>query len=135
MKKIVSLAILGILTATFVYAQQMPSREAILIDKLLNEIAGLKAQVVPAGAILSFDMEKCPDGWREYLPASGRFIVGAGGGRDKNGTEKDFGRGVPRKDQDGEYTHTLSIGEMPSHTHRLNRTKGKNGDGHFPDWS
>lgn len=41
---------------------------------------------VPTGAVVGFDLEKCPDeGWREYKPGYGRFIRGV----DKSGTKID----------------------------------------------
>ena len=31
---------------------------------------------VPSGAVVAFDLEECPDGWRRYVNADGRVIVG-----------------------------------------------------------
>ena len=31
---------------------------------------------VPPGAVVAFDLEKCPDGWRPHVYAAGRVIVG-----------------------------------------------------------
>jgi hypothetical protein len=42
------------------------------LKKLWSEVEALKKQAVPAGAVISFDLEKCPEGWKEYQsgPAS-----------------------------------------------------------------
>ena len=31
---------------------------------------------LPPGAIIAFDLDKCPDGWEEFLSAEGRFLRG-----------------------------------------------------------
>lgn len=43
---------------------------------------------VPAGAVMSFDLTICPEGWSDYLPARGRFVRGIdnGVGIDPDGT-------------------------------------------------
>jgi hypothetical protein len=40
---------------------------------------------VPAGAVIAFELKRCPSGWIEYEPAYGRFIRGI----DKTGTQID----------------------------------------------
>ncbi len=35
-----------------------------------------KAGVTPTGAIVFFDSATCPQGWSEYVPARGRFVLG-----------------------------------------------------------
>ena len=52
--------------------------------------------------------------WESY--GQGRTLVGAGEGTDTNGTRQSFLAGTTG----GEYSHTLSIAEMPSHTHIQN---------------
>lgn len=47
--------------------------------------------------------------------AQGRAIVGVGTGTDSNGTSKSFSAG----NNNGEYSHKLTINEMPSHTHEI----------------
>ena len=61
-------------------------------------------ETVPAGGVMAFNLASCPTGWSLYGAANGRTIIGVGGGY----TLGDIG---------GEETHTLSIAEMPSHTH------------------
>lgn len=48
------------------------------------------------------------------LIAEGKTLIGAGTGTDINGVEKTFNIG----DEVGEYEHTLTVDEMPSHSHR-----------------
>ena len=52
--------------------------------------------------------------WEKY--AQGRTIIGDGTGTDSNGLVQTFTNGS----MGGEYTHTLNISEMPSHTHTQN---------------
>jgi len=52
--------------------------------------------------------------WEKY--SQGRTLIGDGEYTDKNGVTKTFAVG----DADaGEYNHTLTVAEMPSHTHRI----------------
>jgi hypothetical protein len=127
--------LVGLSAASLVNAQPQLSAEARLLQSLIKEIDELKASVVPGGAVVPFDADTCPPGWQEYVPASGRFIAGVGRGRDKNGYEIQLNRGTPPADVEGEYVHTLTVAEIPSHTHRVFRTQGKAGNGAFPDWS
>jgi hypothetical protein len=53
-------------------------------------------------------------GWNRI--AEGRFVVGVGAGTDSNLKGKSFSGG----ENYGEYEHTLTISEMPAHTHDLN---------------
>lgn len=46
--------------------------------------------------------------------AQGRFIVGVGEGTDANSETRTYPQG---EDSVGEYEHTLTVAEMPSHTH------------------
>ena len=52
--------------------------------------------------------------WEKY--SQGRTIIGEGTGTDSNGLVQTFTNGSTG----GEYTHTLNISEMPSHTHTQN---------------
>ena len=49
--------------------------------------------------------------WTPY--AQGRVLVGAGTGTDANGLQRSFSDGSTG----GEYTHTMTSSEMPSHSH------------------
>lgn len=48
--------------------------------------------------------------------AEGKFIAGVGTGTDANGATKAYAAG---DDATGEYNHTLSVDEIPSHTHPI----------------
>lgn len=49
--------------------------------------------------------------WEVFAP--GRVLIGAGKGTDVNGTSMEFAVGATG----GEYSHQLTVGEMPSHNH------------------
>ena len=49
--------------------------------------------------------------WEAY--AQGRVLIGVGEGTDANGVKKTFNAGATG----GEYEHTLTVGEIPSHSH------------------
>ena len=49
------------------------------------------------------------------LTAQGRVLIGAGTGTDINGTSMKFKEG----DTGGEYTHKLTVDEMPDHKHKI----------------
>lgn len=70
------------------------------------------ASSFPPGMASAFNLASCPTGWSPVTAARGRFIVGAGtlGG-------DNYGVG----DTGGEARHTLTIGEMPTHTHDYTR--------------
>ena len=58
---------------------------------------------------------------------NGRVAIGSGIGTDVNSTSKTFTLG----DSNGEYTHQLTINEMPAHKHTFNSWYGANGaNGH-----
>jgi hypothetical protein len=61
---------------------------------------------VPAGAVMAFDLAACPSGWTELTGARGRAIIGADNGH------------APGS-QGGSATVTLSVDQMPTHSHGL----------------
>ena len=63
-------------------------------------------------------------GWAPYPAMAGRFPVSAGQNTDISGTIKTFN--VGQEDTDGEYAHTLSIEEMPAHTHMQDGSRTHN---------
>jgi microcystin-dependent protein len=72
--------------------------------------AGGAGALVPAGAVMAFDLGVCPAGWAALVEARGRAIVGVNPGA--NGlSARTLGEVL------GEESHTLSTSEMPSHTH------------------
>lgn len=56
----------------------------------------------PAGAVISFDLDKCPRGWAIFKPASGRFIRGASA---SNTVDPDGPRAVGSIQQDALQGH------------------------------
>ena len=91
-------------------------------DELKSEISSMIDKIYPVGSIYistsiasTSDVAKKFGGtWESY--GSGRTIIGAGTGVDSNNLSKNF----KVNETGGEYTHTLSINEMPSHTHIQN---------------
>jgi microcystin-dependent protein len=73
------------------------------------------AQQVPKGAVMAFRLAKCPAGWNPAPDLAGRVVVGAGEGqKDQNNkplTKRALGQ------TGGEEMHTLSVTEMPKHSH------------------
>lgn len=49
---------------------------AVAVILPLSSIA--YAAQVPAGAVMAFDLDDCPNGWSSFSKGKGRFIVGAG---------------------------------------------------------
>jgi hypothetical protein len=64
----------------------------------------LATQVVPAGAVMAFDLAACPSGWMPLPDAARRVVVGAGAGLA-------LGAKV------GADSVVLSSGQMPVHSH------------------
>ena len=96
------------------------------ITSMQNQIENIKGEVIneiyPVGSIyMSTEddtVEKVQDKfggtWEKY--SQGRTLIGEGTGTDSNGLIQTFTNGS----MGGEYTHTLNISEMPSHTHTQN---------------
>ena len=72
----------------------------------------------PIGIILEFGQDMDPNSkfigqtWEEY--GAGRVTIAAGSYTDKNGTVGSYTIG---EEENGEYQHTLTVSEMPSHRH------------------
>ena len=60
--------------------------------------------------------------WVAY--GSGKTLVGSGTGTDANGTTQTFSVSNNSKNL-GEYTHTLTVNQLPSHTHVIPSLSGK----------
>ena len=102
--------------------------------KFNNQLASLKGDIVdtmyPVGSIYISETDSTPTTvqnrfktfgknttWEVY--GSGKVLVGSGTGTDANGNSQTFSVSNNSKNL-GEYNHTLSIDEMPSHTHIQN---------------
>jgi hypothetical protein len=110
--KTVIISAATILLAGYALAQDAcPSIAACAQDAVeAAENARLSLQVAtPKGAVVAFNLETCPAGWTEFIPAQGRMIVGVGNSEDLSP------RGLG--DQGGTETHTLTVSEMPPHNH------------------
>ena len=96
------------------------------ITSMQNQIDNIKREVIneiyPVGSIYMSTEDdtvekvqtKFGGTWEKY--SQGRTIIGEGTGTDSNGLVQTFTNGS----MGGEYTHTLNISEMPSHTHTQN---------------
>ena len=95
------------------------------LSVLENKVSNLKSEVIneiyPVGSIymsteddtIEKVQSKFGGKWEVY--AGGRTIIGVGTGTDSNGIVKKFTNGSTG----GEYTHKLTISEMPSHEHNV----------------
>jgi hypothetical protein len=82
--------------------------------ELLSQILG--NVVIPSGVVVAYSVlgeaSDCPDGWKWFTPASGRFIVGAGPeiNKDVNGLDLTvYGPGTIG----GMENQTLSVNQLP----------------------
>jgi hypothetical protein len=75
---------------------------------------------LPEGTVIAVQGETCPRPWQAYLPAQGRFVLGAGAGEALNLDAN--GMLVPVRhagDIGGQAGVELLIADIPPHTHRL----------------
>ena len=79
-------------------------------DGTLQTTAGAGA---PTGAVLAFNLSSCPSGWSEYTGARGRTIIGTNPDTSNGLSVRTLGATV------GEENHTLTVSEIPSHTHGM----------------
>jgi hypothetical protein len=70
-------------------------------------------------AVIAFD-QPCPNGWTEFTDAAGRVIIGVGRGEGLTSRA--------RGDTGGEEKHTLTVNEMPSHSHAIFRPADPSND-------
>ena len=97
--------------------------------KRLEKLEEKLIKTVPIGLVAIWGKpanEPIPEGWREYVPLRGRMPIG------HNSADPDFGRiGA----EGGEKTHTLTIAEIPRHSHSLffKRTQDDQGFGSHED--
>ena len=91
------------------YLGEIDENSASIVSQLINVI-------YPVGSIYITTNEQNPGEylggeWESY--GEGRTIVGAGTGTDENNVQKMF----EINQTGGEYQHTLTVNEMPSHNH------------------
>ena len=112
------------------YAKAIGENDYATVSEITNII-------YPVGSIYITTNNQNP---REYLGGEwesfgeGRTIVGAGTGTDENNVQKVF----EIEQMGGEYQHTLSINEMPSHSHGLYGAFDGRDTGAYPsvgDWA
>lgn len=77
---------------------------------------------VPSGAVMAFNLASCPAGWSPLATAAGRMIIGVG----TLGSDT-YNLNVTG----GEARHTLTVGEMPSHSHSLADVAKKTSNGSY----
>lgn len=117
-----------------------PDTLTTVIQEINDRLAALEKFFYPVGSLyLTMNANTNPnllmDGTTWSLVAQGRALVGVGTGQDKNGAQQAFPAG---SDKVGEYTHKLTVEEMPSHTHSIveqepyNRTRS-GGQSHAAD--
>lgn len=94
-------------TLLFIYSivQQLGSNTSVYAQEADPTSA------IPAGTVVAFDLETCPDGWTRFSAANGRAIIGTSPGA---GAISERNRG----DIGGSETHLLTVDEMPAHTHQ-----------------
>jgi microcystin-dependent protein len=75
---------------------------------------------IPDGAVIAVQGDTCPRPWRTYLPAQGRFVLGAGVGGALNFDANGVLTPVRKSGETGGRAGVeLTIGEIPPHTHRF----------------
>jgi hypothetical protein len=123
------------------------SRLRTAIEGVMNDVKDLAQTVatnpvfqqqvlriaLPVGAIVAFDATTgCPNGWSPFERAGGRTLIGAGlhTNLDQSGHALST---YKVGDIGGEERHTLTLEEMPGHTHQLYKTDNGRGQGLYPD--
>ena len=66
--------------------------------------------LIPSDAVVMFERVSCPDGWIDFHEGAGRTIIGVGHGPGLSDRKL--------KETGGEEAHTLTIAELPKHSHR-----------------
>lgn len=95
----------------------------------LSRLESIEAETAPfrraKGIVAAFDRSEedaCPKGWERFTPAGGRFIVGAGVNTNTDQAGNELTDHPSRLDDKikavgGAEKHTLTIDEMPKHSH------------------
>lgn len=107
----------------------------------LSRLERIEAETAPfrraKGIVAAFDRSQndaCPKGWELFRPAGGRFIVGAGVNTNTDQAGNELTDHPSRLDDKtkavgGAEKHTLTVAEMPSHSHRGNNVGTSAGRG------
>lgn len=89
--------------------------------EVLKGLTSTKAlsEVYPVGSIYMSTEPTSPASLfgGSWTQLEGRFLLGAGTGKDENNLVYTFAAGT----QNGEYQHKLTIDEIPSHTHYMDQ--------------
>ncbi|EDV20613.1 hypothetical protein TrispH2_007243 [Trichoplax sp. H2] len=102
-----------------------------LLDRGMSKMFQIlpAAQATDVGQIAYFE-GSCPEGWKKYVQAEGRFVIAAGSfrGRSYDGRVESASYSTGQKG--GEIKHRSTINEMPHHKHdfRVNKN-GAIGEG------
>ncbi|MGL5016406.1 MAG: phage baseplate protein [Bacteroidales bacterium] len=89
--------------------------DAVSLKFVKNSVGGV---AWPIGSIYTTTSNADPAvtmGFGKWKKIPGRFIIGAGAGTDANGIVKSFAEGA----EGGEYTHRITVDELPNHNHEL----------------
>lgn len=98
-----------------------------LIFPVLPNPTRLIDYIFPIGSVYFTTTNTSPSaflggGWTQI--SQGRFIAGIGTGTDQNSVQKTIVAG----NNNGEYSHRLTVSEMPSHTHTITLVQGSQDD-------
>ena len=97
------------------YATTILAQEIVQDPDSLKILTGATV-AIPQNAVVAFNRQ-CPAGWELFRDAAGRMIVGVGQG--------DGLRNRGLEERGGAETHTLTIAEMPRHSHEGGGTNHK----------
>ncbi len=98
-------ALVSLLITSVILAVTMP---AMTVHKKQAGAPPSLPDIIPADAIMAFNLSSCPSGWTRFSVADGRFLVGIG-----NNTEHTYFLG----DSGGKDAVRLQGGELPEHSH------------------
>jgi len=82
---------------------------------------------VPPGAVMAFDLEQCPHGWSEHMPARGRTLIGVNPTVENGLSPRALGEST------GAEVHVLSEEQMPKHKHTISAYDVVNADFDWAD--
>lgn len=103
--------LVGCLTSAMMISP-VPAQERAGVGALQDALQLLDV-LMPPGAVVAFNREQCPSGWREYLPARGRFVRGIdpAGERDPGGVREP---GSVQQDAIQAHRHAADRSALPS---------------------